>query len=905
MEPRRKPSIFPLLILLLLVMIVVVITGMYVWLTWNINQTMYSTKAGVDWFRIVFYDGLTFVVSALLALFLINPIPWRSDLFDAFSAIVAASSTVLRPTTLKPSKALWIFWQFTKWVLAFAIFVNANGVPVLGNLVISVSMMSKGYGEWALVPKIFLSPVQPMEAKEIVAAMPTMEVQYKILHDVLILLSAILAVRLFLGFVKKLLRGQVGPSLNRLFLCLSCIVFSILLGAGYWEMDATTPFAFIVLSTVLASLIVASLISKTLNLERSSFSKGKRSATILIGLALLSILLANLAIIGWYRINWNNNWTRYEWQPLTRKQIVITRWAAGIQNIQASPLDSIPPGNESIILSLVRQWDRDAAFTKMKNQIGVNWMTLSDAYIVYINEKEYWVGPTTVLYPSDDWISHHLIYTHTSRVIVMDSHTGDYVPVTKAFNIKDEPLIYYGEGFYDNVYVHVRGFSEIENVSYAGKPDYVLSGWQRTLWFAVSGQFGFAFSPPQESIEMLYNRDVFERVGSILIYGLDVDPAAYLVTDGERLYAAVQVFIDYKLQSGFSASNYLRFLGVVLVDVENGEMQGYAVAKPGPDDFLTDFYIKYYGWKAPPEWLVPQLRYPEQLLGTQEAPRGQLDVDFKYHVDDAFIWRSGSDFYERPAYTEVLYILHTVGNRPYFVGLQLVEYEASPGKNLAGLYLIYGGARLGEIQFFHSTPRANVTQLIGPSAALQALETDDYVRAQLTLLTNSRLGNILLYSIGGKLYYFIPVYITTTTSGGVITKMAFIGVVDAATGSKVATGQDVLSAYNSFMGVVPTTAWQDRLQRVLELISSNGVDVVETQRVFANIEIKIDETRYVTESDWTGARRVIEDFIEEYAKKMGVNEICYWRVDENKFGFGVLVSDRGIVKLFYIALKYE
>ncbi|MBO3802466.1 MAG: UPF0182 family protein [Candidatus Brockarchaeota archaeon] len=879
--------------------------GAYVWLNWKVNQTMYAAKAGIDWFKTVFYGNLTFGVSALLALLLLNPVPWRSDLFEAVSSVVAATSGVLRPVALRPSRALWAFWQFAKWTLAFAAFVTFNGIPGMGNLVIAVAMMLRGYGDWSLVPRIFLSPVQPMEEGEIIAAIPAMEVQYKVVHDVLILLLAVLAARLFLRFVRDLSRGRVGPSLKGLFLCLSCVVLSIIVGVGYWEMDATTPFAFLALSTILFSFIAASFVAKAAVPEGGSFSKGRRGAAILVGAVLLSILLANMGVIGWYRLNWNNNWTQYEWQPLTRKQIAVTRWAAGIRDVQAYPLDAIPPGNTSMILSLVRQWDRDAAFTRMKNQIGVNWMTLSDAYVVYVNGREYWVAPTTILYPSDDWISHHLIYTHASRVIVMDSHTGDYVPVTEAFGVPKEPLIYYGEGFYDNVYVRVRGFSEIENVSYAGEPDYVLSGWERMLWFASSGQFGFAFSPPQDRIEMLYKRDIFERVEGMLIHGLDVDPAAYLVTDGERLYAAVQVFVDYDLQSGFAASSYLRFLGVVLVDIEDGRMHGYLVAKTGPEDFLLDFYANYYGWEQPPEWLVPQLRYPERLLGTQEEPRGQLDVDFRYHVDDAFVWRSGSDFYERPGATEVLYILHTVGDKAYFVGLQLVEYEASPGKNLAGLYLVYGGARIGEIQFYRSTPRANATQLIGPSAALEALETDDYVRAQLTLLTNSRLGNILLYSIGGKLYYFIPVYITTATAGGVITKMAFIGVVDAATGSKVATGQDALSAYRSLSGAAPTTGWEERLRKVLDIFSSEGIEAVKIERVLANVEIEVGEARYVAEGDWESARIAVKGFVEDYAKRLGAEEVYYWSVDENTVGFGALASDRGVVKLYYVTLKLK
>lgn len=905
MEPRRAIRIAPLLILLIVVIVGVGIFGAYVWLNWTINQFMYATKAGIDWFGTVFYNGMTFVVASLLALLFLNPIPGRSDIFDAANAVIASTSPNVGPTALKPSKLLWAFWQFTKWVLAFATFVNANGIPGLGNLAMAVSMMGRGFGDWVLVPEIFLSPIEPLGSKDIVAAIPTMEIQYKILHDVAILILAILALRLFLHFVRNIARAQVGAALRSLFLSLSCIVAALLPGVAYWAMDVTTPFAFLALSTIFVCLVAASIVSNVVGQGKETFTKGRRSAAIIIAIVLLAILLANMGVIGWYRLNWNNNWTQYEWQPLIRKQIGVTRWAAGTGDVQVSPLESLPAGNISMILSLVRQWDRDAAFTKMKNQIGVNWMTLSDAYIVYINGKEYWVGPTTVLYPSDDWISHHLIYTHASRIIVMESHTGDYVSLNGAFGIPNEPHIYYGVGLRDNVYVHIRGFSEIENSSYVGMPDYVLSGWQRTLWFAASGQVGFAFGPPQESIEMLYNRDPFERVRSILISGLDMDPAAYLVTDGERLYVVVQVFINYNLQSGFAASSYLRFFGVVLTDIENGEMQGYVVASPKPEDFLTEFYRSYYGWKPPPDWLVPQLRYPEQLLGTQEAPIGQLDVDFRYHVDDPFIWRSGSDFYERPAATEVLYILHTVGNKAYFVGLQLVEYEASPGKNLAGLYLVYGGSRLGEIQLFRATPLANMTtQLIGPSAALQALETDDYVRTQLTLLTNSRLGNILLYSIGGELYYFIPVYITTTVEGGVITKSAFISVVDATTGTKVATGPDSFSAYYALSGGIPEKGLQQRLQMIVDFITSQGLNLVRPQSIMANVEVMVNRTSYVTEANWTNVSSILMQFI-SYAKKIGADSIYYWDVDSNDIGLGLLFSDRGVVNLYYITVRYR
>jgi uncharacterized membrane protein (UPF0182 family) len=537
----------------------------------------------------------------------------------------------------------------------------------------------------------------------------------------------------------------------------------------------------------------------------------------------------------------------------------------------------------------------------MKNQIGVNWMRLSESQIIYLNGHEYWAAPTTINYPAEDWISHHLIYTHAARIILIDSHTGEYVTVQQAFGVKAEPPIYYGEELSDDVYVHVRGFQEIGNASYTGAPDYILSGWQRMLWFLVKeGQVGFAFTPPQDDIMLLHDRDVFRRVQDILIGGLTTDSASYLVTDGHRIYYLVQVYSNYPIHSGFSSSDYLRFFGVVLVDIEDGRMYPYVIAKP--DGFLMDFYRNYYStWKTPPDWLVPQLRYPEDLLGTHDIP-GQLDVAFRYHVSDPFVWRSGSDFYERPEATEVLYILVTSGNRADFVGLQLVEYQASPGRNLSGLFIAYGSDQLGKLILYRISN--STTQLIGPSAALQALETDDYVRQQLTLLPNYRLGNILLYLIGDRLYYFIPVYINTQVANAVITKMAFVAAVDARTGAKVAVGPDSSQAYYAISGGVPTILGSaDREKKLKSLFTDKGYSLVSPTKISANVEIQVANFTYVDETEWAAASATANDFIASYCQKYGVTEIYYWTEADGSLNLGALVSAGGVVKLYYLTIR--
>lgn len=522
---------------------------------------------------------------------------------------------------------------------------------------------------------------------------------------------------------------------------------------------------------------------------------------------------------------------------------------------------------------------------------------------MYYQGREYWVAPTTILYPSTDWISRRLIYTHTSKVLSIDSNTGEFVPVTEAFGVKSEPLIYYGEGFRERVYVNVKSFREIEEVSYRGEPDYTLSSWQRGLWFLSEGQLGFAFAPPQDNIPMLYRRDINDRVQGILIYGLTIDNDSYLVSDGKTFYYAVQVYIDFPLETGFTASHYKRFFAVVLVNVEDGRLQGYTVGIP--DGFLTDFYRSYYPqWGTPPAWLARQLRYPEELLGAHGAA-GQLDIDFVYHVRDPFIWRSGSDFYERPSATQLHYILMASEEELKYVGVQLAEYRASPGRNLAGLYAAYGSAQLGEIALYKVSNATTTTQLIGPSAALQALETDDYVRTQLTLLTNRRLGNILLYSIAGRLYYFIPVYIVTQEANAVITKLAFMVVTDAASGAKVAIGANAATAYYALAGARPDieTGLDVRTKKLLQIVQNKGYKTTSAIKISANAEIEIGTSHYVLEGEWDQTRMLIDNFVSEYAAKATTKEIFTWNSDPNTLSLGCLISEGGIVRLYYVSIR--
>ncbi|MBN1682426.1 hypothetical protein JW865_02610 [Candidatus Bathyarchaeota archaeon] len=852
-----------------------------------------------------------------MALLTINPIIGKSDLFEVYNSIqqyikiTAATSGIptnfSMPTiVLKQKKLLWLFWQVIKWFLAFSLMVSSMRIPFIGPFMNIFYMIISGIGDWSLVPRIFLLAIQPVTSGELINLMPTMEVQYRLIFILILTVFGVISLRLILKSIKEFINAKYSTGMRNIFIIFSLITLAFIFDSPYWRMDITTPHYYYIALTLLFSFILISIL-----LDRGvtplQFTKLRRQNIIVTGsiIILIGIIAINAGIIALYNFNWNNNWVAYEWYPFTSKQIDATQWASGIDSIVTRPIEDYPVGNETKILSVVRQWDYESALTRMVNLIPVNWLKIITPDIVYVYGKEYWISPTTIKYPSEDWISHQLIYTHASNIFAIESHSGESVPITEALHLTKEPEIYYGEEISDTVYIKVKGFNEVENITYRGESDYTLSGWQRMMWFLAQGQLGFAFAPPQESIEMLYNRDIVNRAEKILIDGLKIDPDPYIVANNNTVYYAIQVYIQYKMNSRFVASDYYRFFAVILVNVEDGEMSCYTVGED--DGFLATFYKNYYSnWGSIPEWLVPQLRYPEALLGSVMFDiKGQLDIDFVYHVSDPYVWRSGSDFFERPPSTEVNYILLTEDNQVLFVGVQLAEYVSSAGKNLAGMYIIGSGTKLGEIQLLKVTSGNGTSSLIGPTGAVSAFQTNSEVREKLTLFgSNYKLGNVLLYRINQKLYYFIPVYITS--GGGIISKMPFIGVVDALT-RDVAIGIDSSVAFYSLTQQAPIVqpGEEERINDTYNIFTENGYTPINVTAINAEVFIQVSNITYINLQQKDTMENVVLNFIENKVKIYGP-DVYKWISNENILNYGVFkTTQKGVNELHYISIKIK
>jgi hypothetical protein len=133
--------------------------------------------------------------------------------------------------------------------------------------------------------------------------------------------------------------------------------------------------------------------------------------------------------------------------------------------------------------------------------------------------------------------------------------------------------------------------------------------------------------------------------------------------------------------------------------------------------------------------------------------------------------------------------------------------------------------------------------------------------------------------------------------------MAFVTVVDAMTGARVAVGADSSQAYYAISGGIPTILGSaERVKKLNALFTDKGYSLVSPNKISANVEIGVANITYTDESQWPSVSTTANDFIANYCQKYGVTEVYYWTTTEDSLNFGALVSVGGVVKLYYITV---
>jgi hypothetical protein len=551
---------------------------------------------------------------------------------------------------------------------------------------------------------------------------------------------------------------------------------------------------------------------RRLKIERLIPMGGSQRSFVVVSIFLIAIVVMLPVIQGlYYGIQMDGDrYIDWKFDLQTNKEIEITTWAAGLSDFEVKALDDLTfnttPESEVESLTNVRQWDQTASYLRMRNQIGTNWMQLADSDIVLLKNHEYWIAPLT-FDTSATWtsfINQHILYTHTEGMVVLDAYSGELVEgdnLISLLNRSADINFYYGEGrgFSDVVFVNVPNFEEVGNATFGGTPDYQLSGFESFFYILTMGPEAWSYIG--RDMDMLVERNVLSRVDSIMLQGLSIDNDPYIVVDPTgNLYYAVSIYIDYHLSTGYAHENYMRFMGVCLVGVESGDMQFYAAPSSDEGLFLDITYRDYYDWLETPAWLQSQLKWPEDLY------ERQLDVAYIFHVDEGEKWSTGIDFHQKPEGSDTRYVIMNIEGEKRFIAYHNAEFRLATAHNLAGIYIMGCGDKDFGRFTFYKAGEDGFSDWLGPTAAVQAFETNDVVRTQLQLWGSHRYGNRLLYHLGGELFFVIPVFLEVETSQNrVIQKLGGVGLVDVESGDRVELGTSVVEAYYKMFGLLNQT----------------------------------------------------------------------------------------------------
>jgi len=86
-------------------------------------------------------------------------------------------------------------------------------------------------------------------------------------------------------------------------------------------------------------------------------------------------------------------------------------------------------------------------------------------------------------------------------------------------------------------------------------------------------------------------------------------------------------------------------------------------------------------------------------------------------------------------------------------------------------------------------------------------------------------------------------------------------------------------------------------------LETKRLSLINVTKITANAEIEVGKATYLDETQWQQTARTIDGFLKEYVSKTGAKEIYTWSQDPSSVNLGVLVSQDGIIKLYYVTIR--
>ncbi|MCS7117017.1 MAG: UPF0182 family protein, partial [Nitrososphaerales archaeon] len=597
--------------------------------------------------------------------------------------------------------------------------------------------------------------------------------------------------------------------------------------------------------------------------------------------------------------------------PYTMQEIAVNRYLAQLDEVKEVPynfsikvvpiaeIDSYVKSN-SELLKKVRLWDWEAAFAKLKPEIGlIPYIDFQDSDILRFNGTLYWSASMKPILPitvkaEDRWYAERLVYSHVPNgFLILNANEGKIEDTSAFFR---QRRVYYGEGGLFNrvwfAYPTDRERSdELEGYFYRGRGGVDIP--PPLSWIF---EFIFLTAFPNKVIHVLRYRDVYERMQTLFpyfqytFYGKRVDMLP--VTDGENTYWLMPLIIvlDTKDVPWSNGNSLMRLVGYSLIDVYHGDIRLIILG----DDFFSQLFKRVYSKYITteiPDWLKNQLRYPEELF------EWRVNMYNFYHVTSPETFIIAKEFFEIPRGLDTYYVIAKPPNfeKPEYIGLLSLELRGAGGRNLAGYMVVrneYEG--FGEMIFYAVDIKSPI-KLLGPTAVLEALEKNPEFAKLKTLLRAPRIGDIILYRIGDHDVYLIPVY--TAGAGGVVTEMGVVAAVGATFTGKYYVGLSTTgSAEEAFRSFLITLSGEEtpkvhvitieqRKANIMNLFKEANVKLLQPISMNPNVSFREGIVTYISDADWNATKSLIKSFIENWVSK--ADQALLW-FEDSKMNIGVL-----------------
>lgn len=818
---RRKITIIGLSIFSVIIVVIIILYAIPSWYAGiSLQRQLYANKAGLPFWEylVLNYWSSSFILNKVgliggIVGSLVMSIPPERNLLTAIGNRFGWGK-------LSRKKAL-LFW----WTIGF-VFFYFIGQAIDGFSNFALAMYMANHGDVSLSPNVMNMIFNVFTNNINVNMMQDVFIYTNVYLPIISYILVIFLIRVLLNIIKEayLVRNDYGIVANLMFMIsiFFTMYFFSIPTHSYDRLGLillwSTPIG--LLSFLILGIYFTIKKNQKITLRLPGRSQRKKLIAAFAIIIFLIIIPAFASIPVAVSINNNyNSWYTNRWQVQTSKNIDWTRNAAGLSMFSQNDITNLTNSNPSNLVKEIRQFDRQAATFQMTNYAQSPFETLANPEIVYVNGKEYWVAPKTLKvshFAGDPIKQNTNMFDHVEGFLALYTNNGTLIlnnsQFESIFGVSNNYPFFFGEhealsiqtaqansnasftslfsstggyGAYDSdILLNTPGTTSNETQYlhlYSGQPDGTLSGLEAFWFTAEMGFFSYAINSSMEK-QYLINRNVMTRVSQILLPGLWLDDNPYLVFDfaQHKLFYAVSICVDIPL-GGYSSSDIMRYLGVALVDEENGNLtfvENPALAgvnaQNDPTYNMWKMYLSAYPWQSinDPQfssWLPLQLRYPEQLF------EKQLDYEYKYHVSDPQTWYGSADFYAMPPDGDLYYIIFDLGQGPEFVAIDTVQKAGVSSITLAGLYVLRQGNNFGKC-IFYAAPSVGAQKMIGPQTALSSFQT--VATQQLTLITNKVIGNVLLYPMAGSLYYFIPVYSEQGTYQSLV-KAGFVNAFDA------------------------------------------------------------------------------------------------------------------------------